>query len=218
MQPEFWRDRWRRGQIGFHQSTVERYLEEQWTTLDIANDCRVFVSLCGKSLDLLWFRDRGHEVIGVELSDIAVQAFCMENGIPVRRRLLPEFDLYEAPRLALLCGDFFKLTDTLLANVAAVYDRAALISWTPELRATYVEQMAAITRSGTQTLLITLEYPQAQMNGPPFSVETEEVKRLYSLDHVIQELARQDILASEPRMQARGLTQLVEVCYRLIRR
>ncbi|MEA2773553.1 MAG: thiopurine S-methyltransferase, partial [Acetobacteraceae bacterium] len=89
MQPEFWRDRWFRGQIGFHQPAVERYLEEHWADLDTVKGSCVFVPLCGKSLDLLWLRDIGHGVIGVELSDIAVQAFCMENGIPARRRLTP---------------------------------------------------------------------------------------------------------------------------------
>lgn len=218
MQPEFWRERWCRGLIGFHKSTVERYLDEQWTTLGLASDCRIFVPLCGKSLDLLWLRDRGHEVLGVELSAIALQAFCMENGVPARRRTLPDFDLYEAPGLALLCGDFFSLTTPLLSDIAAVYDRAALISWAPDLRAAYVEKMTAITRPGTQTLLITLEFPPAQMNGPPFSVDTAEVERLYLPDHTVRELDRRDVLASEPRLQARGLTQLTEVCYRLTRR
>ena len=45
--------------------------------------------LCGKSLDLLWLRDQGHLVIGVELSATAFEDFCLENGIPARRRNKP---------------------------------------------------------------------------------------------------------------------------------
>ena len=177
----------------------------------------MFVPLCGKSLDLLWLLEQGHCVTGVELSAVALESFCMEQGIPARRRTLDNFDLYEVARLGLYRGDYFALTPELLGALAAVYDRAALISWMPELRAAYVEHMTALTSPGTQTLLIIMEYPQAQMAGPPFSLGSEEIHRLYSGSHSIQELSREDILANEPRLRSRGVTQLHEVCYRLTR-
>lgn len=218
MRPEFWHERWAEGRIGFHQSATDRLLSEYWAQTAAAPGGRVFVPLCGKSLDLLWLRDRGYEVTGVELSDIAVQAFFLENGIAARRRVSTEFDVYESANLQLLCGDFFDLTTARLGPVAAVYDRAALISWSPELRAPYVEHLTALTPTGAATLLITLEYCQAQMPGPPFSIDRHEVVRLYSRDYEIQELARRDVRPIEPRMQARGLSELVEACYRLVRR
>src|SRR5882762_1511733 len=138
MQPEFWRERWRMGQTAFHQSQVDRHLRLHWQDLGFDRGSRIFVPLCGKSLDLLWLRDRGHSVVGVELSAIALQAFCMENGIPARRRTKRDFEIYEAPHLELLCGDFFAVTTAQLGSIAAVYDRAALISWTEELRQPYV--------------------------------------------------------------------------------
>jgi thiopurine S-methyltransferase len=217
MQPEFWLDRWRINQIGFHQAVVDRNLRACWPDLSVPKDCRVFVPLCGKSLDLLWLCAQGHAVIGIELSDIALQAFCLEQGVAARRRVLPDFDRYETPHLELLKGDFFALTPELLGNVAAVYDRAALISWAPQLRTRYLERMVAITEARTETLLITLEYPQSQFPGPPFSVDGDEVQRLYSGHHAIRQLSRRDILAGEPRMRARGVSSLVEVCYRITR-
>jgi thiopurine S-methyltransferase len=114
-------------------------------------------------------------------------------------------------------GDFFALTPALLGEVAAVYDRAALISWTEELRVPYVSHLAALMRPGTPMLLIAMEYPQAQMSGPPFSVPREEVSRLYSRHFEIREIDRQDILAHESRLRARGVTELVEVCYQMVR-
>jgi thiopurine S-methyltransferase len=217
LQPEFWRKRWRTGQIGFHQSAVDGRLKQHWADLELAGGSRVFVPLCGKSLDLVWLRERGHVVAGVELSAVALESLCMQHGIPARRRALDLFDVYEALNLRLFCGDFFALTPQLLGEVDALYDRAALISWAPELRASYVEHIAALTRPGTQTLLLTLEYPQAQMSGPPFNVGADEVVRLYAGHHAISELSRHDVLANEPRMRSRGLTQLHEVCYRLTR-
>jgi thiopurine S-methyltransferase len=217
LEPEFWHGRWQTGQIGFHRPEVDRYLQQYWPDLGLASHTRVFVPLCGKSLDLKWLRERGHFVAGVELSAVALESFCMEHGIPAQRRLLDGFDVYEAENLQLYCGDFYLLTPELLGSISAVYDRAALISWAPAARAAYVEHVTALTSSGTQTLLITLEYPQAQMSGPPFSVGTDDIDRLYGRTHAIRQLSKHDILASEPRLRSRGVTRLHEVCYRLTR-
>jgi thiopurine S-methyltransferase len=217
LQPEFWHDRWRTGQIGFHQSAVDRHLKQDWPGLGLANNSRVFVPLCGKSLDLLWLCEQGHSVAGVELSTVALESFCMEHGVPANRRTLDDFDVYEAPGLQLYRGDFFALTPELLGPIAAVYDRAALISWIPERRAAYVAHMNALTNPGTQTLLVTMEYPQQEMKGPPFSLGAEEVHRLYAQGHEIRALSRQDVLANEHRLRSRGVTQLHEACYRLTR-
>ncbi len=217
MQPEFWHDRWRAGQIGFHQSAVHRHLEQHWPALDVADSCSVLVPLCGKSLDMLWLRAQEHVVIWIELSSIALESFCMEHGIPARRRRIGDFDVYEAPRLKLFCGDFFAMTPELLGPVSAVYDRAALISWAPELRASYVDHLTSLIRCDAKTLLITMEYPQAQMTGPPFSLVAKDIDRLYIRHHAIHELAREDILTIEPKLRARGLTELHEACYLLTR-
>lgn len=217
MQPDFWHDRWRTAQIGFHRSSVDDNLIHHWHDLSLPEAARVLVPLSGKSLDLLWLRDQGHAVVGIELSDIALQAFFMENGVAARRRALLQFDLYEAENLELFRGDLFELTPERLGKVAAVYDRASLVSWAPNQRGRYVEHLWALTGTGTQTLLVTLEYPQAEMKGPPFSVDSEEVHRLYSRHHSIHELARRDILGNEPRMRTRGVSSLTAVCYKITR-
>jgi thiopurine S-methyltransferase len=217
MRPDFWHDRWRNAAIGFHQSAVDDNLLQHWRDLSLPKSARVLVPLCGKSLDLLWLRDHGHAVIGVELSDIALQAFFAENGVASRRRALSNFDLYEAENMECFRGDLFELTAERLGKVAAVYDRASLVSWEPDQRGRYVEHLTALTGRGTKTLLVALEYAQAEMSGPPFSVDSEEVHRLFSHHHSIDELARRDVLANEPRMRARGVSSLLEVCYRITR-
>jgi len=218
MQPEFWHERWRTGQIGFHQSAVDRNLRRQWSALHLPNECRVFVPLCGKSLDLVWLREQGHFVAGVEICATALESFCMENGILARRRTLARLEIYEAPNLQLFRSDFFTLTPELLGEVAAVYDRAAMISWAPERRAPYAAHIAELTPSGARMLLVTLEYPQAQMPGPPFSLPRDEVERLYSPYFMLEETGREDALPHEARLRANGVTQLDEVCYQLVRR
>ena len=217
MQPDFWLDRWRTAQIGFHQAAVDRHLQAYWPLLKLPANSPVFVPLCGKSLDLMWLRERGHSVKGVELSPVALEAFVMEHGIPARRRVLKGFDAYEADGLTLFRGDYFKLAAALLGSVSAVYDRAALISWTPEARAAYVNHLTLLTSPGTQTLLIAVEFPAEQMQGPPFPLTRDAIETLYAGHYSIEELARHDILDLEPRLKARGLTELREVCYRMTR-
>jgi len=217
VQPDFWLNRWRAAQIGFHQMAVDRHLKAYWPLLKLPLDSPVFVPLCGKSLDLMWLRERGHSVTGVELSPVALESFVMEHGIPSRRRVLADFDVFEAEGLKLYRGDFFKLTPTQLGNTSAVYDRAALISWTPEARQSYVKQLTSLTSPGTQTLLIAVEYPAEQMQGPPFPLTRDTIRNLYAGHYSIEELARHEILELEPRLKARGLTELREVCYRMTR-
>jgi thiopurine S-methyltransferase len=217
VQPDFWLNRWRTAQIGFHQAAVDRHLMAYWPLLMLPANSPIFVPLCGKSLDLMWLRERGHSVIGVELSPVALESFLMEHGIPARRRVLGCFDVYEADGFTLFCGDYFQLTPALLGGVSAVYDRAALISWTPDARDAYVKHLTSLTAPGTQTLLIVVEFPPEQMSGPPFPVTRDTIENLYSSDCSIEELGRYEILELEPRLKARGLSELREACYRLTR-
>jgi thiopurine S-methyltransferase len=217
LQPAFWHERWRSGQTGFHQLAVEPNLSKFWPHVAIDPDCTVFVPLCGKSCDLLWLAERGHSVIGVELSTIAVESFHLENGIAARRRSAGSLEEYAHENLRILQGDFFQISLQHSGVLDAVYDRGALISWAPELRPGYAEHMTALTAPGTQTLLLTLEYPQHQTAGPPFSVSAEELHELYGRRHEIQLLSRQNVLPTEARMRARGVTELTQVCYSLRR-
>jgi len=217
MEHRFWLERWSRGQTGFHQTSVDPNLERYWPGLGLPKGSRVFVPLCGKSLDLLWLRDRGHDVVGIELSELAIEAFCLENGIPAGRRALPPFDRYESPRLSLLRGDFYAASAALLGNVTAIYDRAALVVWPPDQRGWYVAHLNDVAPGTASMLLIALEYPQAEMSGPPFSVGRGEIERLFSRDYDITELGRRDVL-TEPRMRDRGLSSMFDVAYRLVRK
>lgn len=215
MQPSFWLERWQQGEIGFHQEEINSHLQQFWSRLGLAPESAVFVPLCGKSHDMLWLRAQGHRVLGVELSPLAVAAFFEEN------RLVPEvsqqgaFERWEADGLAILCGDFFDLGATDLEAVAGVYDRASLVALPPPLRGRYAEHLHAILPAAVPVLLVTMDYPQAEMDGPPFSVGEQEVGTLYSGAYQIEPLLSLDILAENPRFRERGLSRMEERVYRL---
>jgi thiopurine S-methyltransferase len=216
--PEFWHERWRNGQIGFHQPAVDRHLPVHWPSLALSERSRVLVPLCGKSLDLEWLRARGHTVLGVEVSRIAVEAFFAEQGIPAHRRALRDREIYEAPKLELIRGDFFALTPAEVGSVEGFWDRAAAIAFTAEQRPAYVEQLSRLIPRAARGLLIAVEYPQHEMPGPPFSLDAREVEALFAPHFEVREVAREDRLEHEARMRSRGVTRWQEVCYRLRRR
>jgi thiopurine S-methyltransferase len=228
MTPEFWHQRWERGEIGWHSESINRHLTEFWPGLGVDSAERVLVPLCGKSLDLLWLAARGHSVLGIELSPVAVADFFSENALEAKLTDLAPLPFMRSAvdELTLLAGDFFDLTPDLLrgadsGRVGAVYDRAALIALPPELRARYARHLAALLRESAgevkppRSLLITLEYDQSRMSGPPFAVTEAEVRALFEQDFVIESIATFDALAENPRFGQRGLDRLVEHVYRL---
>ena len=214
----FWHERWREGRIGFHQQRVTPLLEQCWHAIGVPVDTRVFVPLAGKSLDLLWLAAHGHRVLGVELSRFAVEQFFDEHGLTPTIRDSRHGTHYSAGAIELVCGDAFALDATILADCAGVYDRAALIALPLQMRHRYANELYSRLPAGCRGLLVTLEYPQHEKDGPPFSVPEDEVRMLYGRDWAIEVLERSDILASQPGFVAESVTSLHTVAYRLQRR
>lgn len=206
----YWLERWERNETGFHQTGTNPYLLEFWHTLQLNRDSTVFVPLCGKSHDMLWLRQQGHAVRGVELSATAAQAFFSENGLTTQNHAHSRFMHWEASDIAILCGDFFDLSAQDMRNVSAVYDRAALVALPPDLRKRYVNHLLQIVPANAQILLITLDYPQHEMTGPPFAVPLHEVTALFQAHAGITLLSQHNVLAQNPRFQERGLSRLEE--------
>jgi thiopurine S-methyltransferase len=216
MDQQFWHERWQRNEIGFHQQEINAHLQDFWAKLAVPAGGQVFVPLCGKSRDLLWLRARGHAVLGIEISPIAVRDFFAENALTPQVTRHGAFESYAADGLVVLCGDFFELTAQDLQAVAGVYDRASLIALPPTLRPRYAAQLATILPAQARVLLVTMEYPQAEMSGPPFSVSEDEVRRLYEPRFQVTRLFVKNVLDESPRFRERGLSTLSEQVYQLV--
>lgn len=217
MDASFWHERWQRNEIGFHQPRPHPALERLWRTLDLPRGSRVFVPLAGKSLDMLWLAAAGHRVVGIELSPIAVEAFFAEHGLRPDVEAHGELTLHRAGDIELWCGDFFALTAGQLGSVAGAFDRAALVALPPPMRRRYAAHLAELLPAGARTLLVTMEYDQRQMPGPPHAVLEEEVRALFGGQHAIALLGRDAALADFAKFAQRGVTALAEAFYRLER-
>jgi len=205
---DFWHERWERGEIGFHQQDVNRHLQRFVSRLGVSPGANILVPLCGKSLDMLWLAEQGFQVTGIELSEVAVKSFFVENGLSYELGQRPGAVLYRGEKIHILCADFFSVKKVDLPVIAAVYDRAALVALPPEMRPVYAEHLTRLIEPGTRSLLVTLDYPTEEMQGPPFSVTLDEVRRLFGGLCDIEHLHSEDCLAREPRFREKGLTCL----------
>jgi thiopurine S-methyltransferase len=214
---QHWLDRWKENRIGFHETDVNSHLQTWFAQFAPPAGGTVFVPLCGKAQDMCWIAQQGYQVIGIEFSQIAIEAFFEENSIAFERAAGDRFTTYRSENICLLQGDFFDLRESDLADSQLVYDRAALIALEQEDRPKYYDHMLSILAPGCNMLLITLEYKQADMRGPPFSVPTDEVLRHYGDAFTIQLLKTRDIVDHGPRWRKVGLTELNESVFSLVR-
>jgi len=214
---QHWLDRWKENRIGFHESSVNQHLQTWFAQFAPPPGSTIFVPLCGKAQDLCWIAQQGYQVIGIELSKIAIEAFFTENSIAFERAENDRFTTYKAENIYLLQGDFFDLRKHDLGACELVYDRAALIALEHDDRPRYYEHMQSIMPASCNMLLITLEYDQAEMRGPPFSVPTDEVLQRYQDAFTIQLLEARDIVDHGPRWRKVGLTSLNESVFSLVR-
>lgn len=202
---EPWLERWTEGRIGWHEPYGNRSLKRFW----MATGKRVLVPMCGKSVDLLWLEAQDNEVVGVELSPLAVRAFFDENDLEYR------FDArtqrYDAVgrRLAIVCGDYFSFAD---GAFDAHYDRGALVALPRDLRARYAAHTSERLVDAAYQLVVTLEYDDGIATGPPFPVDAAEVSSYWPGLECVS--SREDITNAPPKFLDAGLASMIEVVWR----
>ena len=159
---------------------------------------------------MLWLRERGFSVVGVEISPVAVSAFFEENGLTSRSQAVPSGQLFESDGIVIYCADVFDVGPEDVGGCQAIYDRAALIAFPADQRRMYAEHLIRIASPLARILLVTLEYEQSQMDGPPFAVTYGEVNQLFGAGYDIKVLETVDALGESPHFRERGLTSLRE--------
>lgn len=210
MESEFWHQRWASNQIGFHQAEIQPLLRQHWPRLRAAPGQGVLVPLCGKTRDLWWLQEQGQRVVGAELSPVAVEAFFAEAAVKAATTPHGDLQRWDGQEITLYCGDFFALRPADVADCQLIYDRAALIALPPAMRRAYANHLHTLFPQGARMLLISMDYPQTEMAGPPFSVGEAEVRELYKSVELLQSA---DVLAANPQLAQRGVTRVSETAY-----
>ncbi len=205
---EDWLGRWNQGRTGWHEPAGNEGLKTHWPELPEGSS--VLVPLCGKTPDLHWLAERGHVVVGVELSDIAIAAFFADHDLEFERESNDSLDRYTAKNypITVYCGDYFSFQSPAFD---ALYDRGALVALPKDLRPRYVEHIRQLLRPDATRLVITLEYDQDVVNGPPFSVPAGEIAGYW--DDLVRVGEKSDIDNCPPKFRKAGLTDILEVVW-----
>jgi thiopurine S-methyltransferase len=205
--PEFWHSKWASNQIGFHLDDVNPLLIEHWHRTEPKREDKIFVPLCGKSEDLVWLATKHDQVHGVELSSIAVRSFFAEHFYtPLVIQLNAHHELYQFDELSIYTGDYFTAP---VETYDIVYDRAALVALPEEMRKEYVERLKSLLNPGGRILLVTLDYEQHELAGPPFSVPQEEIEQLFA-EFSVERLHQDSANAQHPKRAKKGLSRFAE--------
>ncbi len=216
MHRDYWVEKWIKNDIGFHQETVNKFLLHYYPKEKLPQNPYVLVPLCGKSNDLLWFKQQNAFVSGCELSSIACEKFFDEHGLQYTKQRQNNFTLYTVNQINIWNGDFFSLTKAMLGKVDFCYDRAALIALPRAMRKQYAKHLGKLLDSQTYYLLITLTYETPGEIGPPFSVDYAEIQELFADDFDIKYLvASNEEVNAIPKLAAAGGLNLVSHVYLL---
>jgi len=208
-----WLHFWESNETNCHSDTITQELVEYFELFELEPGDKVFVPLCGKSLDMLYIMNQGFSVVGVEISEIGVRQFFRENDLTYKITRVDDFELYSSENLEIYCGDFFLLTSKHLNNVKAVLDSKSLIALEPDLRQKYVKYLNDIISVGARILLVTLQYPQHQMSGPPFSVDKSEVESLFSMTFESRELRSFNDIENGLKLERAGVDFINNAAY-----
>lgn len=203
---ELWLDCWQEGRTPFHRQQVQQDLIYFWPLINQNQPRKVFVPLCGKTLDMHWLAEQGLAVTGIDLSIIAIESFIQEQGLTLNHKKIKGIDCFQNPEYNLLVGNIFNLDDSLITHQDVMYDRAALIALPEKLRKTYVDCCLKWLKPGATILLKTIHYKQELMEGPPYAVGSNEVYQLFQHCQSIQPLmTRNRYLPENDSLYQRGL-------------
>jgi thiopurine S-methyltransferase len=192
MDPSFWHQRWAKNEIAFHEPKANPLLVRHFKELSLPTGRRVFVPLCGKTLDIAWLLSRGYRVAGAELSETAITQLFADLGVEPQISPLGTLKRHSGPDIDVFVGNIFDLSGGMLGAVDAVYDRAALVALPEHMRPRYTAHLTEITNRAPQ-LLICYVYDQRVMDGPPFSVPNEEVTQHYGRRYDVRLIASTDV-------------------------
>jgi len=192
MQADFWHKKWESNVIGFHLAEANPLLLANFDALALKAGERIFIPLCGKTLDIAWLLSEDYQVVGVELSAIAVDQLFTQLSLEPTITNMGELKLYHAENIDIFVGDIFHLTQQALGAVDAIYDRAAFVALPEAMRARYTKHLIAISNAAPQ-LLISFEYDQSLLSGPPFATTDDEIKQHYQQTYALNLLTTEEV-------------------------
>lgn len=189
MKATYWHQKWAAGDIGFHEATANRLLVENIHHLNLSKGSRIFLPLCGKTRDIHWLMNNGFKIAGAELSETAIRDLFTDLQLTPTIQELGNLKHFSADNIDIFVGDIFELCQATLGKVDAIYDRAALVALPDTMRQAYTKHLINICQN-VQQLVITFEYEQQQMQGPPFSIGASLMEQYFQRHYLVECLSK----------------------------
>lgn len=196
MSHDWWLDKWEQGMLGWHRDKVDAILQKYLKQLTGERESiSILVTLCGKTLDLPWLADQGHDVVGCELSELAGKQLFEENNIPYSVSTVKDFKVFSATnkKLKFYAGDFYKLDASLIGPFDVIWDHNAFGAVSPDDRSRYIEILTSLlVPHRGKILLSNYEYDQSKRNVAPYSLNTLQIKEYFGSSYEVELLERMD--------------------------
>ncbi len=215
MKKDFWLNKWNENSIGFHRSDFHPNLIKNISRFEELEKT-ILVPLCGKTLDMIYLKDQGFKVVGIEFSKKACEEFFKENNISYDEIKQGDYIQFRSKNIDLYCGDYFKFIPSEKLNYA--YDRAAIVALDPDTRKSYADQYAKLLNPGGKLLMLTFEYDQSKCQGPPWSTEEYFIYEYFEKEFDIEILESEEIEVGNPRMRESGIETATQKSYLLTRK
>lgn len=217
MEEEFWKNAWSEGNTGFHRDDFHPELIEFFPKLNLPKTAKILVPLSGKSKDLLWLSHNDYYPYGVEVVPQAVSEFFSENFLeePTLAKKGP-LNIYTHEVNSVIHGNFFDLLDQgFQGYFDGFYCRASIVALPKDMREKYARELGKLLTKGAKGLMITFEYDQSLVEGPPFSVEEKEVHEIFSSDFKITRLDSKSHKPKAGKFKGAGIPKFTQVVYQL---
>ncbi|MCB0272149.1 MAG: hypothetical protein KDD46_03965 [Bdellovibrionales bacterium] len=200
---DYWKKRWLSGDIGWHQNEVHPLLVKYYDAYSLRNENHFFFPLCGKTLDVDWILQKGHQVTCVEISEIAIEEIAKRLHIHWQMRTENNFTVYQHDKLTIYKGDYFDCVNLDIPPIDVVFDRGAFVAIDPKKREKYANIYKKLHPK--KMFLVLYRYDLNASTSPPFAFEEGEIEKLLTSDFDIDKLEENEMLSQAPNMQNRQI-------------
>ncbi|KAM9307702.1 putative thiopurine S-methyltransferase [Gastrophryne carolinensis] len=167
-----WKRNWEIGKIVFHEKEkhplLVEFLDEM---INGRQKLNIFFPLCGKNVDMKWLAEKGHTIVGVDISEIGLKQFFEEQSVPFVEEAVPDIPGAKvfkstSENISLYCCSIYQISDSVIGKFDGIWDRGSLVAINLIERQRYVDIMLSLLNQDCRYLLITVDFNPALIQGP----------------------------------------------------
>ncbi|XP_075246699.1 uncharacterized protein LOC142340123 isoform X2 [Convolutriloba macropyga] len=182
----FYDEKYSKGYSPWHMDTVNYNLLKHYNRIQPEGEPlrKILVPMSGKTVDIKWLADKGHEVVAVEISQSACRQIFTRDNIPFEEIDCPQVEgkLFKpvSGRIKAYCCDVFKFTKEVEGEFESVWERGAVIAFEEDLRKKYFEHVKTLVSKGCSWMSSIFQYDRNVYYNHPYCLNDDEIERVFS--------------------------------------